>query len=82
LDRAGFIDLMQLGGLFAIFGAIWMWARWRFPRRKSGDPSGEWWEREEWWDHTYALEVISPFIFVGGMICVIIGGIGALLASG
>ena len=26
--------------------------------------------------------VITVFIFVGGMICVVIGGIGALLASG
>jgi hypothetical protein len=76
------MHLMQAGGIFAIVGGILMWARWRFPRKESGEKAGEWWERGEWWDHTYVLELLSPFIFVGGMICAVIGGIGALLASG
>lgn len=81
MDRAGFVHLMQAGGVFAILGAVLLWARWRFPRKGSGDEGREWWERTELWDHTYVLELLSPFIFAGGMICVVIGGIGALLAS-
>jgi hypothetical protein len=51
IDRAGFVHLMQAGGFFAIFGAVLLWARWRFPRKGYEDEGGAWWERTELWDH-------------------------------